>query len=78
MENTRTPLDYDARLARSVREGETDHRRSAVTLFERRQPKSLSEAVDLVVPYGSVPPEIFDRIAVGYDVYRHARDMPTD
>lgn len=78
METTRNTLDYDARLARAVREGEDDHRRSAAILFERRQPKSLSEAVDLVVPYGHVPPEVFDRITVAYDVHRHARDMPTD
>ena len=78
MENTPTTLDYDARLARAVREGEDDHRRSAVTLFERRQPHSLSEAVDFVVPHGHVPPEVFDRITLAYDVYRHTRDMPTD
>jgi hypothetical protein len=78
MQNTHPPLSYDQRLAIAAREGPDDARRAAVTLFERRSPKSLSEAVDLVLPYGAVEPELFDRIRCAYDIYRHSRDQPCD
>lgn len=77
MQNTHPPLSYDQRLAIAVREGHDAHR-AAITLFERSAPNSLSEAIDLVLPYGVVAPELFERIRCAYDVYRHARDQPCD
>jgi hypothetical protein len=78
MQNTHPPLSYDQRLAITAREGHAGARRAALTLFERRAPKSLSEAVDLVLPYGAMEPELFDVIRCAYDMYRHSCDQPSD
>jgi hypothetical protein len=69
---------YDRRLAQAVLDGAPDAERAALTLFERREPRSRTQAIDLVVPFGPVPPETFDCIARAYDVYRHTVDMPHD
>lgn len=71
-------LTYDERLARAVRDGEGDATRAALTLFERREPESLVQAIELVAPDGPLAPQLFDRLTRAYDVYRHARDMPCD
>jgi hypothetical protein len=71
-------LSYDQRLARAVLDGDEDADQAAQTLFERHGPDTLTEAVDLIVPYGPVPPGAFDRISQAYDIHRHARHMPSD
>jgi len=71
-------LSYDQRLARAVLDGDKGADQAAQTLFERHSPNTLTQAVDLVAPYGPVPPRIVDRIRYAYDIYRHARDMPCD
>lgn len=78
MTDATSTLSYDQRLARAVLDGDTDADRAAQTLFERHGPNTLTQAVDLVAPYGPVPPKTFDRISHAYDIYRHARNMPTD
>lgn len=71
-------LSYDQRLTQTVLDGDKDADQAAQTLFERHGPDTLTQAVDLIVPYGPVPPGAFDRISHAYDIYRHARNMPTD
>jgi hypothetical protein len=78
MRDATSTISYDQRLARAVLDGDTDAEQAAQTLFERRSPETLRQAVDLVVPYGPVPPKVFDRIGHAYDIYRHARNMPSD
>ena len=75
---TSVPSSYDERLVRAVLDGEKDADQAAQMLFERCGPDTLRQAVDLVVPYGPVPTETLDRIRHAYDIYRHARNMPTD
>jgi len=71
-------LSYDQRLARAVLDNDTNADQAAQTLFERHSPSTLTQAVDLVAPYGPVSPGTLDCISHAYDIYRHARDMPTD
>lgn len=78
MKDATSTLSYDQRLARAVLDGDTDADQAAQTLFERRSPDTLRQAIDLVVPYGPVPPETLDRISRAYDIFRHARNMPFD
>jgi hypothetical protein len=76
---TETSTDaYDRRLAQAVLEGAPDADSAALTLFERHSPRNRTQAIDLVVPSGPVPPETFDRISRMYDVYRHTADAPRD
>jgi hypothetical protein len=69
---------YDQRLAKAVLDGAPDADRAALMLFERHEPRNRTQAIDLVVPFGPVPPETFDRVSRVYDVYRHTLDMPHD
>ena len=78
MTDATSTLSYDQRLARTILDGDTGADQAALTLFERHSPSTLTQAVDLVVPYGPVPPKAFDRISHAYDIYRHARNMPSD
>ena len=78
MTDTTSTLSYDQRLARAVLDGDKDADQAAQTLFERHSPDTLTQAVDLVAPYGPVPPKTFDLISHAYDIYRHARNMPSD
>jgi hypothetical protein len=78
MADATSTLTYDQRLARTVLDGDTDAEQAALTLFERHSPGTLTQATDLVAPYGPVPPKTFDRISHAYDIYRHARTMPSD
>jgi hypothetical protein len=78
MANATSTISYDQRLARAVLDGGQDDAQAAQTLCERHSPNTLAQAVDLVAPFGPVPPGIVDRISHAYDIYRHARDMPCD
>lgn len=78
MTNATSTLTYDQRLARTFLDGNRDADQAAQILFERHSPDTLTQAVDLIVPYGPVPPGAFDRITHAYDIYRHARNMPSD
>jgi hypothetical protein len=78
MADATNTLSYDQRLARIILDGDTDADQAAQTLFERHSPNTLTQAVDLVVPYDPVPPKTFARISHAYDIYRHARNMPSD
>lgn len=69
---------YDRRLAQAVLDGAPDADSAALALFERRAPRNRTQAIDLVVPFGPVPPETFDRVSRMYDVYRHTADAPHD
>lgn len=78
MTDATSTLSYDQRLARTILDGSKDADQAAQMLFERHSPDTLTQAVNLVVPYGPVPPKAFDRISHAYDIYRHARNMPSD
>lgn len=69
---------YEQRLVQAVRDGAPDAERAALTLFERREPRNPTQAVDLIVPDGSVPPQTFALILRAYDIYRHTADTPRD
>jgi hypothetical protein len=69
---------YDRRLAQAVLAGAPDADGAALTLFERHEPRNRTQAIELVVPYGPVPPETFDCVSRMYDVYRHTVDAPHD
>lgn len=69
---------YDQQLAQMVRDGGPGADRAALTLFERREPANATQAVNLIVPYGPLPPETFACIGRAYDVYRHTSDAPYD
>jgi hypothetical protein len=70
---------YDRRLARRVLLEERDAVEAAVTLFERREPASLEEAVGLLEAYGEqVTAAAFEHAAEAWNVYWHLRDMPED
>lgn len=73
------PYDsYEQRLVHEVRAGGPGADRAALTLFERREPASSTEAVNLIVPYGPVPPHMFGCIRRAYDIYRHTSGAPHD
>lgn len=78
MTDATSTLSYDQRLAHTILERDAGADQAAQTLFERHCPDSLTQAVELVVPYGPVPPETFDRVSRAYDIYCHARHMPSD
>lgn len=67
---------YEQDLSRRVLEGEPDALEAATDLFESRQPRTLTEAVELVSPNGEITPEAFDCVARAFDRYWHLRDMP--
>jgi hypothetical protein len=78
MKDATSTLSYDQRLARTILDGEEGADQAAQTLFERCSPDTLRQAIDLVVPYGPAPSDTLNRISHAYDIYRHARNMPTD
>lgn len=61
-----------------MRDGGPGADRAALTLFERCEPTNATQAVNLVVPSGPVPPATFKRIRRAYDIYRHTSDAPRD
>ncbi len=78
MTDATSTLTYDQRLARAVLDGGTGAAQSAQILFERHDPDSLTQAVDLIASDGPVAPDVMDRIRQAYDIFRHARTMPSD
>lgn len=78
MEPTTSRDSYDQRLVQAVLDGGPEADRAALTLFERREPTTSTEAVNLIVPYGPVPPDTFGCIRRAYDIYRHTSHAPHD
>lgn len=72
----RVQPSYDERLAKRVADGEPRPRRAALELFERNDPRTLGEAIELVWPDGKAPAERLGPLARAWDLYRHVRDMP--
>jgi hypothetical protein len=72
------PTTYDERLARRVRVNDDNAPQAALTLFERRGPRTLPEAVSFVCPDLRPTPETFEAIAQAWERYRHLRDLPWD
>jgi hypothetical protein len=69
---------YEQRLVHEVLAGGPGADRAALALFERREPANSTQAVNLVVPYGPVPPDTFACIGRAYDIYRHTSAAPHD
>jgi hypothetical protein len=69
---------YEQTLVQEVLAGGPGADRAALALFERREPASPSQAVNLVVPYGPVPPDTFACIRRAYDIYRHTSAASRD
>lgn len=67
---------YEQDLSRHVLDCEPDALEAAATLFDGRQPATLTEAVELVSPNGDITPEAFDCVTRAFDRYWHLRDMP--
>lgn len=78
MQAESSPDSYEQRLVRTVLDGAPDAERAALTLFERREPRNPTQAVELIVPHGPVPPKTFALISRAYDNYRHTADTPHD
>lgn len=67
---------YEQDLSRRVLDRSPDSLDAAAALFESRQPRTLTEAVELISPSGEITPEAFDCVARAFDRYWHLRDMP--
>jgi hypothetical protein len=72
------PIYRDQRLIWSVRVGARDGAAAALALFERWDPATLDEAVELVCPDRRPTSEAFDAIADTWARYRHIRQLPWD
>ena len=67
---------YEQDLSRRVLDCEPDSLEAGAALFDSRQPRTLTEAVELVSPNGEITPEAFDCVTRAFDRFWHLRDMP--
>jgi len=67
---------YEQDLSRRVLDCEPDSLEAAATLFENRQPRTLTEAIALVSRDREITPEAVDCVTRAFDRYWHLYDMP--